>query len=207
MSNLTPYFVPAEPLIHEEEVKRSVFIAHIAHTPTPQDAKAFINEIKAKHPDASHNCWAHIAGRPNDSQRYGFSDDGEPAGAAGRPIFNALQGADIGEITIVITRYFGGTKLGVGGMARAYGGCAGAALKLLNRKERWVLTTLSCHVNYDDNSVVQHIIAQYEGELVKVDYAEQITIEVAIQSRKVTAFIDEVYNATAGRVSFTELDK
>lgn len=202
MSNLAPYDVPAQSVTHQEEVKRSVFIAYIAHTPCLKSAKAFVNQIKEKHPDASHNCWAHIAGLPNDSQRYGFSDDGEPSGAAGRPIFNALQGSGLGEVTIVITRYFGGTKLGVGGMARAYGGTAGAALQLVERKSKAVELKISANVSYELVNHVQLLVSEFNATVLNADYAEQVAMDIMIDNRFCDEFIARVFDMSSGEVKF-----
>ncbi|WP_200818668.1 YigZ family protein, partial [Colwellia marinimaniae] len=90
-------------------------------TPTKgrQAADQFVRDIKAQHPSARHHCWAFVAGRPSDGQQYGFSDDGEPSGTAGKPILNCLLGCNVGEMTAVVVRYYGGIKLGTGGLVRA----------------------------------------------------------------------------------------
>ena len=102
------YQFPASRILYREEIKKSTFIVHIAHTPTVDDAKAFIKLINEEYPDARHNCWAHVAGQPGGSHVLGFSDDGEPNGTAGKPMLNVLMGSGLGEITAVCTRYFGG---------------------------------------------------------------------------------------------------
>lgn len=104
---------------------------HIGHTPDLNSAKAFIKNIEEKYSDARHNCWAHVAGNPGGSHVYGFSDDGEPNGTAGKPMLNVLVGSGLGEVTAVVTRYFGGIKLGTGGLVRAYGGSLNNALAKL----------------------------------------------------------------------------
>ena len=89
--NDLPYLIPAQPAQFEEEIKKSVFITYLAHTPSVEAAKAFVEQIKTKHADARHNCWGFVAGRPEDSMRWGFSDDGEPSGTAGKPILAQLS--------------------------------------------------------------------------------------------------------------------
>jgi len=103
----TSYQIPKTQVFYQEVIKRSRFIAHVKHTPDVECARAFISEIKEKYSDAGHNCWAYVAGAPRDSQVLGFSDDGEPNGTVGKPILNVLVGSGIGEITAVVTRYFG----------------------------------------------------------------------------------------------------
>jgi len=109
-----------------EEIKKSRFIARAARVDSPEDAMRFISE--ASESDANHNCWAYCVG-----DAYRFSDDGEPGGTAGRPILAAIQGKGLDHVAVVVTRYFGGIKLGAGGLVRAYGGCAA---KCLDRAEK-----------------------------------------------------------------------
>ena len=137
------YNIP-QPGLHrcEEIIKRSRFIATVAWAPDVGAAKSFIETIKSEFPDATHNCWAYAAGPPGDTAAVGFSDDGEPHGTAGRPMLNALLHSGIGEAAVVVTRYFGGVKLGSGGLVRAYSGAglpmlgAAAIRKALNRIEK-----------------------------------------------------------------------
>ncbi|GIB77341.1 hypothetical protein VCSRO48_2785 [Vibrio cholerae] len=99
--NLHPYLIPMASVRFEEEIKKSLFITYLAHTPDLASAKAFVDEIKQRHADARHNCWAFVAGRPENSMLWGLSDDGEPSGTAGKPILAQLTGSHIGEITAV----------------------------------------------------------------------------------------------------------
>ena len=122
MSNSEPYLVPTAEVIFEEEIKKSRFITYLAHTPNIDAAKQFVQQVKERHHDARHNCWAFVAGRPSDSMKWGFSDDGEPSGTAGKPILAQLTGSGVGEITAVVTRYYGGIRLGTGGLVKAYDG-------------------------------------------------------------------------------------
>lgn len=134
--NDQPYLIPASTTLFEEEIKKSVFITHLAHTPSIEAAKAFVEQIKQEHASARHNCWGFVAGRPEDSMKWGFSDDGEPSGTAGKPILAQLSGSGVGEIAAVVTRYSGGIKLGTGGLVKAYGGGVQQALKLLQTIEK-----------------------------------------------------------------------
>ena len=118
--NDQPYLIPAQLALFEEEIKKSVFITQLVHTPSVEAAKAFVEKVKMQHSDARHNCWGFVAGRPEDSMQWGFSDDGEPSGTAGKPILAQLSGAGVGEITAVVTCYSGGIKLGTGGLVKAY---------------------------------------------------------------------------------------
>ena len=120
------YPIPVGPVEVSEEIKKSRFITFIAHTPTVPAAKAWIDDIRAQHPGARHHCWAFVAGAPQDSQVYGFSDDGEPSGTAGKPMLAQLMGAGLGEVAAVVVRYYGGVLLGTGGLVK--NGTAGLTL-------------------------------------------------------------------------------
>ena len=115
-----PDLRPGEVFRVEQTIKRSRFIASVGHTPGVEEAKAFIEQIKAEFEDARHNCWAYCAGAAGSTDRIGASDDGEPHGTAGRPMLTAVTHSGIGEVTVVVTRYFGGILLGTGGLVKAY---------------------------------------------------------------------------------------
>ena len=141
--NEQPYLIPSASALFEEEIKKSVFITHLAHTPSIETAKQFVEQVKKEHSSARHNCWGFAAGRPEDSMKWGFSDDGEPSGTAGKPILAQLSGSGVGELTAVVTRYSGGIKLGTGGLVKAYGGGVQQALKLLQTIEKKITTKLT----------------------------------------------------------------
>ena len=133
---MAEYLIPKSAVVFEEEIKKSRFITYLQHTEGLEQAKAFWAEIKAQYPNARHHCWAAVAGKPTDSQQLGFSDDGEPAGTAGKPMLSALQGSQVGEISAVVVRYYGGILLGTGGLVRAYGNGVQQALKLLETERK-----------------------------------------------------------------------
>jgi uncharacterized YigZ family protein len=130
-----PHLAPAT--WHEQsiEIEKSQFIAWVCHAPNVDDFDTLLAAAKQAHPHASHHCSAYIAGAPHEQNRIGFADDGEPGGTAGRPMFQVLNGSGLGEIGCVVTRYFGGTKLGTGGLARAYAQAVSAALETLPTRE------------------------------------------------------------------------
>jgi len=129
--------IPAQALYQSEiEVKHSRFITHRGHTPNLESAKAFLDGIRQEHSKANHNCWAQIAGPRSDLNCWGSSDDGEPKGTAGKPMLNVLSHTELCEISIVVTRYFGGIKLGAGGIVRAYSLAVQEALKTLPTLEK-----------------------------------------------------------------------
>ena len=145
---MAEYLIPKSAVVFEEEIKKSRFITYLQHTEGLEQAKAFWVEIKAKHPNARHHCWAAVAGKPTDSQQLGFSDDGEPAGTAGKPMLSALQGSLVGEISAVVVRYYGGILLGTGGLVRAYGNGVQQALKLLETERKVERQLFQVHCDY-----------------------------------------------------------
>lgn len=130
-------YIPAQALYQSEVVvKHSRFITHIAHTPDIDSAKSFLEEIRQQHIKANHNCWAQIAGSRANLNCWGSNDDGEPKGTAGKPMLNVIKHSELCEITVVVTRYFGGIKLGAGGLVRAYSLAVQEALKTLPMTEK-----------------------------------------------------------------------
>ncbi len=129
-----PDLPPGEWTRSELEVERSRFLTWVCHAPDVAAFEALLAEARRRHPDASHHCSAFIAGPPGEQAAIGFSDDGEPGGTAGRPMFQVLEGSGLGQVGCVVTRYFGGTKLGTGGLARAYTQAVAQALEVLPRR-------------------------------------------------------------------------
>lgn len=200
------YAIPAAPLELTEEIKKSRFITLIAHTPTVAAAKEWVSEVKRVHPGARHHCWAFVAGAPQDSHVYGFSDDGEPFGTAGKPMLAQLMGSGLGEICAVVVRYYGGIQLGTGGLVKAYGGGVGAALKQLATELKVPRTSSIIQCDYGDTGVVESLIASYGGELLTADYGQQVIFQVVWLSAAWARVDQELTNRTHGRVSLCSLD-
>lgn len=203
--NEQPYLIPALPTQFEEEIKKSLFITYLAHTPSVDAAKAFVAQIKTKHSDARHNCWGFVAGRPEDSMLWGFSYDGEPSGTAGKPILAQLAGSSVGELTAVVTRYYGGIRLGTGGLVKAYGGGVQQALKQLQTIEKKITTKLSLTLDYSFVPIAQSIIAQYEALEVEADYKEQVKFLVEIELRHLDAFTQTIINKSGAKAVVTAI--
>lgn len=204
--NDQPYLIPAQLALFEEEIKKSVFITQLAHTPSIEAAKAFVEQVKAQHSDARHNCWGFVAGRPEDSMKWGFSDDGEPSGTAGKPILAQLSGSGVGEVTAVVTRYSGGIKLGTGGLVKAYGGGVQQALKLLQTIEKKITTKLLLELDYGFIAIVQALLPQFSAQEVETDYSEQVKMVVEIELRYVSDFTQTIINKSGAKALVTPLD-
>ncbi len=205
--NDNPYIVPSKLVKFEEEIKKSLFITQLAHTPTAEEAKAFIEKVKQQHSTARHNCWGFVAGRPENSMLWGFSDDGEPSGTAGKPILAQLCGSGIGEVSAVVTRYFGGVKLGTGGLVKAYGGGVQQALKRLQTIEKKITTLLRLRLDYTHMSLAQTILSQYEASILNSDFFQQVEMIVEIEKRMVSEFTQVVINKSGARIIVTEQQK
>lgn len=200
------YRIPAEPVIFTEEIKKSRFITLLQHTDGVDDAKQFIQSVKDEYPDARHHCWAFVAGRPDDSQKLGFSDDGEPTGTAGKPIIAQLLGSEIGEITAVVVRYFGGIKLGTGGLVRAYGNGVQQSLKLLITKIKvpQVLCEITC--DYSFINQIELLVRQVEGTVITSDFGADVTLRISIPATLLSEVGDKLRDLSRGMLELTCLD-
>jgi uncharacterized YigZ family protein len=198
MSSSARYPIPAGVHRARDEIDRSRFITTIAPAPTVADAEAFIRAMRDEFPDATHNCWAYVVGPPGSTARVGMSDDGEPHGTAGRPMLTALLHGGVGDVAAVVTRYYGGIKLGTGGLVRAYGGCLQRALLDAPRAERVEWTTLRVLFGYGDVTVVRQLLATHGAELLAEDYGADVTYELRVPSPDAEAFERAVRDATRG---------
>ena len=198
--NMSPYLIPATPLVWQQEIKKSRFIAYLAHTPNAQAAKDFIESVRIREPAAGHHCWAFVAGMPSDSRVLGFSDDGEPSGTAGKPMLAQLQGSGVGEITAVVARYFGGIKLGTGGLVRAYGGTLSSALTQLSTVEQRIMAELDVHIDYSDMALLEFLLGEYQGLWQQIDYGAEVTGTLLVEARVVPEFCRQLLDRSQGRV-------
>lgn len=175
------YLIPASDHQSEQVVKRSQFICSVQHCSDRKTARHFISEIQARHSDANHNCWAYIAGAPDDPSLWAMNDDGEPKGCAGKPMFNVLQHSGIGEICVVVTRYFGGIKLGTGGMARAYSSTVQQALKTLQTETKHHYENLIIEYPYNLQKSIERFLLEEKSIIQKTNYCSQITMDIKIR--------------------------
>lgn len=197
-----PLLSPAAELAYEmEPVKGSRFFATLAPVADEVEAQAFVARISATYSDATHNCWAwRVGGR---GERFRSSDDGEPGGSAGRPILAQLEGHEATNVSVVVTRYYGGTKLGVGGLIRAYGGCAGKALDRADLRPVVVLRTLLVTHPYDCSGAVQAVLAARELEPLEAAYEADVRFRLSVPESELTSLCDELRERTAARAMVT----
>jgi len=198
------YPIPAGRAHIELTIINSRFIADAAPTPDVATAKAFIGEIRAAAPNASHHCFAYLVGY-GASVTAGMSDDGEPAGTAGRPMLAVLRGADLGDVTVVVTRYFGGTLLGTGGLVRAYGDCVKAVLEALPRTERVELRGLLVRAGYADYAAIRRALEAHSATIEAEDFAADVSIIAHLPADAYATCIAALAELSAGRAMVESL--
>ena len=191
----------AEGAFHESRllIRKSRFVTRIAHASSPESAKAFIEAVRAENADATHNCWAYAAGAPGDTARIGCSDDGEPHGTAGRPMLNVLLHSGVGETACVVTRYFGGIKLGTGGLVRAYQDSVQACLDSLPTRERRDTTRLELLLDYADLETVKRYLPSVEAVVVEERYLERVTLLIELPEERRAELCEGLGSRTNGR--------
>jgi uncharacterized YigZ family protein len=197
------YPVPAGRHRIEEEISHSRFITTIGRVDSVADATALVDGVRSEFADATHNCWAYVVGPPGDTGRVGMSDDGEPHGTAGRPMLAMLLHSGVGDVAAVVTRYYGGTKLGTGGLVRAYGGGVQKALATMPRGEHVEWTTMEIVVSYAAVSAMQQIFPVFEAEVIEEAYEVDVRFQVRLPGASVAGLRAAVLDATRGQAGIT----
>lgn len=199
------YAVAINTVEDEMIVNRSRFICYLRPCDSIAAAKVIVKELQGLHPQASHHCYAFLTKASDDSQGYGFSDDGEPSGTAGKPMLAVLQGGGIGQVCAVVVRYFGGTKLGTGGLQRAYGGSVRQALTFLQSKIKIAMVhkTLACQYSQVDG--VLHLLKQVEGNVLAQDYQQQVIFSLAIPEANLSRMQEQLQTLSSGQLQLTAL--
>ena len=193
-----PDLRPGEVFRVEQTIKRSRFIASVGHTPGVEEAKAFIEQIKADFEDARHNCWAYCAGAAGSTDRIGASDDGEPHGTAGRPMLTAVTHSGIGEVTVVVTRYFGGILLGTGGLVKAYQSSVKMALEGVPTRVRTKTKRIKFSVEHRFVNQVLRKIEAVNGRILEKNFDMGADFDVEIPEDLAETFAKELEELTRG---------
>lgn len=199
------FFIPKAEIIFEEEIKKSRFITHIRHTAGIEQARAFWAEMRLLHPKARHHCWATVAGSPKDSLLYGFSDDGEPSGTAGKTILNYLVGSELGEISAVVIRYYGGILLGTGGLVKAYGNGVQQALQQLEKVRKVVRESYRLVCTYEQFNHVQYLISRSDIHIVNQQFHHNITLTLAIAPEQLIPIQEELTQKFHGTITLSKI--
>lgn len=190
----------AAPHLFEEEVKKSRFIARAARAESREEAAAYVAQVSE--PRATHNCWAFKIGAD-----YRFNDDGEPGGTAGQPILRAIEGQGLDHVICVVTRYFGGIKLGAGGLVRAYGGCAAECLRLAPRVEVRPRVRLRLEAPFALTGAVYPVVESSGAQRLKEEYSgEGLVLELSVDEGALESFRIALRDATRGKATLEPVE-
>jgi uncharacterized YigZ family protein len=193
------YFIPLYEVRREQVVVNSRFLATLAPVSSTDEARAFISRIKKEFADASHNVPAYIIGGGNTVTEY-FSDDGEPSGTAGRPALTVLRGSGLGDVAVVITRYFGGTLLGTGGLVKAYTESTQLVVHAAARGRRVPVHIAMAAIPYSLLERVRLLAARNHGEVLGEDFAVDITMTLQFPVESFETFQNELREISAGKL-------
>ncbi len=204
MTDNISYWHPQERGTTEFIEKKSRFIANISPASTRLEAMSFIEEISSKYHGTNHNCTAFIIGAPTSPKDIHCSDDGEPSGTAGKPMLNVLVHNNLGDIVVVVSRFFGGIKLGTGGLVRAYSQAVKDAVAAIHLEKFTVKTSLNIRFQYQYEGAVRRVINKIDGAILNNAYGEAVTFSVEIGKEAEPGFVNELQNLTNGSVLFLE---
>lgn len=195
---MSTYTILAEAVESITEEKNSDFLTFLHPVTSREEAMLQVEQYRKKYPDANHVCWAYVIGNTRQPQTQAFSDDGEPSGTAGKPMLHVLTEREVGNSLAVVVRYFGGVKLGAGGLVRAYSAAVSTAV---GRAQLMAVTPsiqLQVTVDFAKETKIRHIVNQYQGHILQVDYATQVTLEISLAAADAELFSQQVINETAG---------
>lgn len=188
----------------ENVISKSRFIAYIEPVSTENEAKAFIDEIKTKHKDATHNCSAYTVGPEMNIQK--ANDDGEPSGTAGIPMLEILKKQEIHNVCVVVTRYFGGIKLGAGGLIRAYSGAVRDVIYDIGRVELREAIPVTVTLDYDQTGKFEYELASTTFLLREQFYTDKVSYQIDVVKNEYDAFIDFLNRITSGNYDLKQED-
>jgi uncharacterized YigZ family protein len=190
----------------EETIQRSRFITTVARAPDADAAQSFITTMREEWPDATHHCWAFVAGPPGSTTHIGMSDDGEPHGTAGRPMLTTLLHGGVGEIVAVSTRYFGGVKLGTGGLSRAYSSGVKLALASLPTEERVERIAMDVTIGYAEVDGMHRLVAELDILIDDEGYGAEVRYRLSVPEADVDTLRVRVGDLTRGEGKVEEVD-
>jgi uncharacterized YigZ family protein len=207
---MSGYFMPARNGTHEIMIEKSRFICHVYRVETLEEATIHINKIREIHTRANHNCVAYLIGENNEFGR--AADDGEPSGTAGAPMLDVLQRQNIRNCLVVVTRYFGGIKLGSGGLIRAYGSAVSAGLKAIGLVHRIKMRSVWIRCDYSLFDTLQSKIKSQGYTIGQVEYSDRVKLEALVEvidterfTKWIVEFTNDTVVVTIGETSFKEL--
>jgi len=190
----------AAPAQLAQDIRKSRFLANAAHAATPDAATAFLAAVA--HVDATHNCWAYRIG-----QQYRFNDDGEPAGTAGKPILQAIDGQGLDKVVVVVTRWFGGIKLGAGGLMRAYGGCAAECLRGAVKRELIQTSEVEFGLAFSALPLLHARLVEFDAQKLSESFvSDGAVLRVRVPTARIDALRSLLADVSRGQCSVRVLD-
>jgi uncharacterized YigZ family protein len=193
-------FTLTQPCRHQEDIKKSRFLALAAPVESPGQALAFVQD--ASDPAATHNCWAYRIG-----QDYRFNDDGEPGGTAGRPILQAIEGQDMDRVAVLVTRWYGGIKLGAGGLVRAYGGTAAECLRRAERVPIIPMATLALSCSFADLALLKARLHELDASIAGENFTSQgADLQLTLPLTRVDEAVSRIADLTRGEAIARRID-
>ncbi|RUO43831.1 YigZ family protein [Aliidiomarina taiwanensis] len=176
----TSFWVPVSQVEVEFEIKKSRFIARAGVAESREQAMEILALMQQRYPEAWHHCWAYQLGSPHSPYSAAMNDDGEPSGTAGRPILNVIQHKEIGNLMVVVSRYFGGVKLGAGGLVRSYSAAAEQAVSALKLSLYQPKVALKIACDFSKEQPIRHWLSEHNGDIKQVDYQNEVFLTVDI---------------------------
>ncbi|WP_096437093.1 YigZ family protein [Alteribacter populi] len=202
---LTSYYTIKEYGEHEIVIQKSRFIAYVERVTTEEEASAFIEKIKKQHWNAAHNCSAYMIGERDQIQK--ANDDGEPSGTAGVPMLEVLKKRNLKDTVIVVTRYFGGIKLGAGGLIRAYGSATSEGISATGVVERKLMQVYKTSIDYTLLGKVENELRGSQFLLKEIHYLDRVTVETYVSSGEEAAFEERMTNLTSGQCEIEKTEQ
>ena len=196
------YFVPSQDTSCEFIERKSKFITYLAHVTTESEAVEFIDSIRKKHADATHNCIAYRLYNPRIER---FSDDGEPSGTAGMPMLEVLKKEDIYDVCVVVTRYFGGILLGAGGLVRAYAKGAADGVASAGRAVRDMGVTFKASFSYAGYDKIQKLLENYSHNTVSCDFSDSVLLTLTVKQSDFDDIVKKITDILGGNVLIEEI--
>lgn len=185
------FLIPNNVVETEYTIKKSRFISRAAPAKSRTQAMQQLQQAKLDYPDARHHCWVYLLGDNEANSTAAMSDDGEPAGIAGKPMLNVIQHKKVGNIMIIVIRYFGGIKLGAGGLVRAYSTAAQQAMELLILEKPIPMSRCVVILSFSQEQSLRHFAAQHQAQLIEVIYSEKVSVELLMPEQHLTALENE----------------
>lgn len=191
------FFEPEGSSREEIEIKKSRFIGYAKKVLSRQEAMEYVSELRDMYPDARHVCWGYVVGDPNNSTNSGCNDDGEPSGTAGKPILSQINYSNIGNVIVVSVRYFGGIRLGAGGLVRAYRESAQKALLALQTVEYVPLSEVNLVCPFNEESQIRRIIDSLSGEISDISYASGVEMIIKLPDSSIAQLQESLMGLSA----------